>query len=219
MGKKHRDPDPTQGDENVTSEENIESIEGEQIAQGNTKNNSKESTTGEGTSNANKTATESTTDNKTTQGKTLNDRFNNMSTLAGQVNTFQTDIASLNVGGEDERIFYDRKIRPLIDEMFFLTQSAQSMALVSQSMQSIAFAKKKQIKFPVDLSYEITKEIYCMFQVLKKRNSVYRKIIEDDLERCNMPSDNCYESDFFDLDEECFDEINNYCNSFYCDED
>lgn len=231
MGKKHRDPDSTQGDENIVVEQNIQSVEGENIAQGFNNNSEKnanttsESTAGQGTSNANNTTTGSTTgkstsnDSTTPQGKTLNERFNNMSTLVDRVNAFQNNIASLNVGGDDERIFYDRKIKPLLDEMFFLSQSAQSMAIASQNMQSIAFAKKKQIKLPVDLSYEIVKEIYCMFEILKKRNSIYRRIIEDDLERCNMPFDNCYESSFLDLDEECFKDMKNYYNNFYCDED
>ncbi|WP_300384019.1 hypothetical protein [Clostridium sp.] len=117
------------------------------------------------------------------------------------LNNIQTNFASLLVGGEEEKVFYDRKVKPLLDEIYFLSIAAQGMSIAAQNFQSNAFVRKKQIKLSVDLTYDIIKEAYCVLDILKERNCIYRSIVENDLERCggnpvNYSMDNNEYKDF-----------------------
>lgn len=137
---------------------------------------------------------------KDEQTNPIDDRVARVTALTAAVNNMQTNVASLLIGGEEERIFYDRKVRPLLDEVYFLSLSAQGISIAAQNLQSNAYAKKRQIKLSVDLTYEIMKETYCVLDTLKKRNAIYRRVVEDDIERCGgLPSN--YKSCFDNLDE------------------
>ncbi|MDZ5000572.1 hypothetical protein GNF79_16180, partial [Clostridium perfringens] len=130
----------------------------------------------------------------------LDERVARITALSSAVNNIQTNVASLIIGGEDEKFFFDRKVRPLLDELYFLSLAAQGISIAAQNQQSNAYAKKKQIKLPVDLTHEIVKEAYCVLSTLKKRSAIYRRVVEEDIERCGgLPSN--YKSCFDDLDE------------------
>ncbi|MGL5085840.1 MAG: hypothetical protein ACRC68_09035 [Clostridium sp.] len=137
--------------------------------------------------------------------------------LTASLNSVQQNVGSLYVGGEDEKIFYDRKVRPLVDMLYFLTQSAQGAAITAQNMQANAYSKKKQIRLPIDLSYEIIKEAYCVFETLKRRNAIYRHIIEKDIKKSGCLNEKYYKSSFCDLEEDYLEELQSCYNSVYND--
>lgn len=124
------------------------------------------------------------TNNQENIGDDLNGGITKATALTTALNNMQTNFASLLVGGEEERIFYERKVKPLVDQVYFLSIAAQGMSITAQNFQSNAFVRKKQIKLSVDLTYDIIKEAYCLLDVLKERNCLYRSIVENDLERC-----------------------------------
>lgn len=148
----------------------------------------------------------------------VDDAVAKVTTLSAALNNMQTNIGSIIIGGEEEKYFYDRKVKPLLDELYFLSLSAQGISIAAQNLQSNAYTKKRQIKLPVDLTHEIVKEAYCILETLKKRNAIYRRAVENDIERCgDLPND--YKSCF-----ECLDENDKYFNEDNkkdedCDED
>ena len=114
----------------------------------------------------------------------INNGITRATELTGALNNMQTNFASLLIGGEEERFFYDRKVKPLLDELYFLSIAAQGASITAQNFQSNALVKKRQIKLSLDLTYDLIKEAYCVLDVLKERNCIYRSIVEEDLERC-----------------------------------
>lgn len=140
-----------------------------------------EDTTNNNTTNNNTTTDDATIDNNSNN---FNNGINKANELTASLNNMQTNFASLLVGGEEERIFYDRKVKPLLDELYFLSIAAQGTSITAQNFQSNALVKKRQIKLSLDLTYDIIKEAYCVLDVLKERNCIYRSIVEEDLERC-----------------------------------
>ena len=136
------------------------------------------------------TTTESAEENNNNNNNNINNVITRASALTGSLNNMQTNFASLLIGGEEERIFYDRKVRPLIDELYFLSIAAQGTSIVAQNFQSNALVKKRHMKLSLDLTYDIIKEAYCVLDILKERNCIYRSIIEEDLERCGGNSVN-----------------------------
>lgn len=145
---------------------------------------------------------------KESKQQQINDAVTRATAMAAALNSIQSNVGSLIVGAEDEIQFYNRKVKPLLDELYFLSFASQSMSIAAQNLQSNAYAKKKQMKLPVDLTYEIIKEAYCVLDTLKKRNAIYRSIVEEEIERCGgLPSD--YKS--------CFDYLNDddeYSNEY-----
>ena len=116
--------------------------------------------------------------------------------IVSSLNNIQNEFSSLLVGSEEEKIFYERKVKPLVEEINFLAIAAQGTSIASLNIQSNAFVKKRQLKIFLNLSYEILKETYCMLELLKKRNSIYRSIIEEDIRRCTNDcifEENCNE--------------------------
>lgn len=152
----------------------------EEIAVDNTEQEVTEET-GETTNPTNESTATESEENNTNK---LNNGITKAAALTSSLNNIQTNFASLLVGGEEERIFYDRKVRPLIDELYFLSIAAQGTSITAQNFQSNALAKKRYMKLSLDLTYDIIKEAYCVLDILKERNCIYRSIIEEDLERC-----------------------------------
>lgn len=157
--------------------------------------------------------TTTTTDNEEDTNNNFNNGINRANALTASLNNMQTNFASLLVGGEEEKIFYDRKVKPLLDELYFLSIAAQGTSIVAQNFQSNALVRKRQIKLSLDLTYDIIKEAYCILDVLKERNCIYRSIVEEDLERCGgnavnySMNNNEYEDSFYNE------------NNINCDED
>lgn len=133
--------------------------------------------------------------------------------LTDSLNNMQTNFASLLVGGEEERIFYDRKVKPLLDELYYLSIAAQGISITAQNFQSNALVRKKHIKLSLDLTYDIVKEAYCIIDVLKERNCIYRSIIEEDLERCSGNSIN------YSMNNNEYQDSSDYEENVNCDED
>ena len=148
----------------------------------------------------------------------VDDAVAKVTTLSAAVNSMQTNIGSIIIGGEEEKYFYDRKVKPLLDEVYFLSLSAEGISIATQNLQSNAYAKKRQIKLPVDLTHEIVKEAYCVLDTLKKRNAIYRRAVENDIERCgDLPND--YKSCFDCLNEDDKYSENDSKKDDDCDED
>jgi len=120
--------------------------------------------------------------------------------IVSSLNSIQINFTSLLVGSEDERLFYERKVRPLVDQIYFLAQAAQGSSIAAQNIQSNIFVKKRQVKLSLDLTYDLLKESLCLLEVLKQRNSIYRSIIEADLDRCK---NNLFCNDINELDNFC----------------
>ncbi|MBU3135407.1 hypothetical protein KPL39_03900 [Clostridium gasigenes] len=152
------------------------------------------------------------------ENSTLNQTITKIAALTVALEAAQQNIGSLTTGGEDEKFFYDRKVSPLIDMLYFLTQSAQGASITAQNMQSNAYSKKKQIRLPIDLSYEIIKEAYCVFETFKRRNAIYRHMVENDIKHSGCINEKCYKSSFSDLEEEYFEELHNSYNKIYNDD-
>lgn len=123
-------------------------------------------------------------ENEEINNNIINNGITRATALTSALNNMQTNFASLLIGGEEERFFYDRKVKPLLDELYFLSIAAQGASITAQNFQSNALVKKRQIKLSLDLTYDIIKEAYCILDVLKERNCIYRSIVEEDLERC-----------------------------------
>ncbi|WP_097032813.1 hypothetical protein [Clostridium tertium] len=73
----------------------------------------------------------------------VDDAVAKVTTLSAAVNSMQTNIGSIIIGGEEEKYFYDRKVKPLLDELYFLSLSAQGISIAAQNLQSNAYAKKR----------------------------------------------------------------------------
>lgn len=154
----------------------------------------------------------SNNNNNTTSEKTVNqqgitDSVARVTAMAAALNNIQTNVGSLIVGAEQELQYYNRKVKPLLDELYFLSLASQGMSIAAQNLQSNAYAKKREIKLAVDLTYESIKEAYCVLNTLKKRNAIYRNIVEEDIERCGgLPSNykSCF--DYLDEDDKHFDD-------------
>lgn len=118
----------------------------------------------------------------------IKDGVSKVDEIVNSLNNIQIEFSSLLVGSEEERIFYERKVKPLVEEIHFLAIAAQGTSIASLNIQSNAFVKKRQLKFSLNLTYELLRETYCMLEVLKKRNSIYRCIIEEEINRCTNNS-------------------------------
>lgn len=208
MGKNKKVPNNILNAKKVATEENIQ--EEEEVLSNLTDSNC----IGANSSSNNSTDCTGSTD---PENSTLNQIIIKIAALTAALETTQQNIGSLTTGGEDEKFFYDRKVSPLIDMLYFLTQSAQASAITAQNMQSNAYSKKKQIRLPIDLSYEIIKESYCVFETFKRRNAIYRHIVENDIKHSGCINENTYKSSFCDLEEEYFEELHNCYNKVYND--
>lgn len=147
------------------------------------------------------TSTNATNAAKEANQQKITDTVTRVTAMAAALNSIQSNVGSLIVGSEEEIQFYNRKVKPLLDELYFLSFASQSMSIAAQNLQSNAYAKKRQMRLPVDLTYEIIKEAYCVLDTLKKRNAIYRSIVEEEVEKCGgLPSD--YKSCFDCLNED-----------------
>lgn len=195
-------------DSNITNNNGVSSGRRRPSSTTNSSNTTSTNTTNTAAQNIDTTSNNGTVTDGIAQS--IDSNLGKITMLAATLDNIQTNIGSLSVGGEDEKFYYDRKVRPLVDELYFLTQSAQGAAIAAQNMQSNAYAKKKQIRLPIDLSYELIKESFCILEVLKKRNAIYRRIIQEDIKRCGGIDDDCFKSSFHDLDDECYEDLKNY---------
>lgn len=92
---------------------------------------------------------------------------------------------------ESERIFYDRKVRPLVDSMYFLGLTSSSIIATGQAFNSNQNGRRRDVKQALDLSSDINKEIECIFKTFQKRMKLYRCGIEKQLGCCNGNCDSC----------------------------
>lgn len=97
-------------------------------------------------------------------------------------NNITTNIASIKVY-QEEVVYFNRKVKPLLDTVNSLSFALQNAAVATQVIQAIPFSHKCQIKETLELNQELVKETMCMVQVLKKRLSIFRSMAMMDIER------------------------------------
>lgn len=117
----------------------------------------------------------------------------NLLRLSGEfvaLNLAKSSMEALNID-ESERIFFDRKVRPLLDSIYFLGLTSNAVAATGQAYNGNPNGRRRDVKQALDLSSDINREIECIFKTLQKRMKVYRCGIEKQLDCCNENCDNC----------------------------
>ncbi|WP_317310364.1 hypothetical protein [Clostridium thermobutyricum] len=99
-----------------------------------------------------------------------------------ELNSIKEDMNSFNISN-DELVFFDRKLRPLVDIIYFLSLSSSSIANTAQLMQNNTYGRKREIRHALDLTYEMNKEIEELFKVLRKRSCIFREGINIAIDR------------------------------------
>lgn len=97
-------------------------------------------------------------------------------------NNITTNLASIKVY-QEEFVYFNRKVRPLLDTVNSLSFALQNAAVATQVIQAIPFSHKCQIKETLELNQELVKETMCTVQVLKKRLSIFRSMAMMDINR------------------------------------
>ncbi|GFP76869.1 hypothetical protein [Clostridium fungisolvens] len=111
-------------------------------------------------------------DNLTTAGKYL---------LAGDViaktDELKTATQSLQVN-ELEKIYFDRKVRPLVDTIYELSTVAQNFAGMSNLIQANNYGKKRDVKKSLDLAVSILDEADELWGLVRARVRFFEKNID-----------------------------------------
>lgn len=106
------------------------------------------------------------------------------------LNLAKSSMEALNID-ESEKIFFDRKVKPLLDSVYFLGLTSNSIAATGQAYNANPNGRRRDVKQALDLSSNINREIECIFKTLQKRMKAYRCGIEKQLDCCNENCDNC----------------------------
>lgn len=91
-----------------------------------------------------------------------------------ELNSIKENMNSFNIP-KDEQLFYERKVKPLVQNIYFLSLSSSSIANTAQLMQNNTYGRKREIRHALDLTYEMNKEIEELFKVLRKRSCIFRE--------------------------------------------
>ena len=104
----------------------------------------------------------------------IEDALLDITSKIAELNSIKEDLNSFNISN-DELVFFDRKVRPLVDIIYFLSLSSSSIANTAQLMQNNTYGRKREIRHALDLTYEMNKEIEELFKVLRKRSCIFRE--------------------------------------------
>lgn len=99
-----------------------------------------------------------------------------------ELNSIKENMNSFNIP-RDEELFYERKVKPLVQSIYFLSLSSSSIANTAQLMQNNTYGRKREIRHALDLTYEMNKEIEELFKVLRKRSCIFREGINIAIDR------------------------------------
>ena len=100
-----------------------------------------------------------------------------------ELNSIKENMNSFNIP-RDEELFYERKVKPLVQSIYFLSLSSSSIANTAQLMQNNAYKKKKEMKHALDLTYEMNLEIECLFETMFRRTKIFRDGINQAIKIC-----------------------------------
>ncbi|WP_288476927.1 hypothetical protein [uncultured Clostridium sp.] len=112
----------------------------------------------------------------------IEDALLDITSKISELNSIKEDMNSFNISN-DELVFFDRKLRPLVDIIYFLSLSSSSIANTAQLMQNNTYGRKREIRHALDLTYEMNKEIEELFKVLRKRSCIFREGINIAIDR------------------------------------
>ncbi|WP_195970610.1 hypothetical protein [Clostridium thermobutyricum] len=112
----------------------------------------------------------------------IEDALLDITSKISELNSIKEDMNSFNISN-DELVFFDRKVRPLVDIIYFLSLSSSSIANTAQLMQNNTYGRKREIRHALDLTYEMNKEIEELFKVLRKRSCIFREGINIAIDR------------------------------------
>ena len=130
---------------------------------------------------ATKNITNSGSSSNTTANE-IEDALLDITSKIAELNSIKEDMNSFNISN-DELVFFDRKVRPLVDIIYFLSLSSSSIANTAQLMQNNTYGRKREIRHALDLTYEMNKEIEELFKVLRKRSCIFREGINIAIDR------------------------------------
>ena len=122
---------------------------------------------------ATKNITNSGSSSNTTANE-IEDALLDITSKIAELNSIKENMNSFNISNE-ELVFFDRKVRPLVDIIYFLSLSSSSIANTAQLMQNNTYGRKREIRHALDLTYEMNKEIEELFKVLRKRSCIFRE--------------------------------------------
>ncbi|OPX48378.1 hypothetical protein [Clostridium thermobutyricum] len=122
---------------------------------------------------ATKNITNSGSSSNTTANE-IEDALLDITSKIAELNSIKENMNSFNISN-DELVFFDRKVRPLVDIIYFLSLSSSSIANTAQLMQNNTYGRKREIRHALDLTYEMNKEIEELFKVLRKRSCIFRE--------------------------------------------
>lgn len=100
-----------------------------------------------------------------------------LNTIATSLNSIRNNTVELNTIYE-ELVYFNRMIRPLLDTMYYLSISTQGIALAAQALNNINIAKPKHVEAAISLSYDLIKEITCIFEYYQRRMNCYLNILK-----------------------------------------
>ncbi|MGL4771977.1 MAG: hypothetical protein ACRC2K_00280 [Clostridium sp.] len=89
------------------------------------------------------------------------------------------------------KIFFDLKVRPFVDTIYFLAFSSSSVANTANVFANNVLSKKRELKHALDLSYALNREIECILVTLRKRMKEYRCGVEKEIGCCNGRCKDC----------------------------
>ena len=103
-------------------------------------------------------------------------KFSDIADLMNKTSSINTDVQSIPIS-QVEVIYYERKVKPLLDIIFSLSYQIENLAAASSFYQANAFGKKHRVKKAVNLSndmLDIMEDILCL---VEKRIEIFTKNI------------------------------------------
>lgn len=92
--------------------------------------------------------------------------------IIGDLNVANLSLLGLAVN-ETDRVYYDNRLKPLIDAIFNLGLASANIATSADLYQRNAYTEKHQIKKALDITYEINDSIEIVVCILKNRLKYY----------------------------------------------
>lgn len=92
--------------------------------------------------------------------------------IIGDLNVANLSLLGLAVN-ETDRVYYDNRLKPLIDAIFNLGLASANIATSADLYQRNAYTEKHEIKKALDITYEINDSIEIVVCILKNRLKYY----------------------------------------------
>ncbi|MEQ8153895.1 MAG: hypothetical protein ABRQ25_03230 [Clostridiaceae bacterium] len=122
----------------------------------------------------------STTSGSTASRDTLQTDLANLAATLKSISDIRETLISLELS-EVDKVYFDRSVRPLLDYINLLAFSTISLANAGATFQGSFLGRKKEIEQALDLSYDINKQLRCIFEVLKERTAKYLSLENEEI--------------------------------------